>query len=106
MTQSKSIGNPDNLAQLFTVLGDSTRLRILLLIRDSELSVQDMAKELGMTHSAVSHHLRILRSHHLVKTRKESRNVFYSLEDKCVWNLLESGVAHLSHNNNKEIEVL
>lgn len=106
MILSNSIGNPDNLAELFTVLGDFTRLRILLLIRDHELSVQEMAGKLQMTHSAVSHHLRILRFHHLVKARKESRNVFYSLEDKCVWNLLESGEAHLGHNHSKEINAL
>ena len=98
--------NIDDLAQLFSILGDMTRLRILLLIRNSELSVQSLAETLKMTHSAISHHLRLLRFHHLVRARKEGRNVYYSLEDRCVWNLLEAGESHLHHGHNEETVTL
>lgn len=95
---SKPTNQADNLAQLFTVLGDATRVRILSMIRDSEMPVQGMAATLEMTHSAISHHLRLLRLHHLVKCRKDGRSVFYSLEDQCVWNLLVAGESHLRHD--------
>ncbi|MBA3016153.1 MAG: metalloregulator ArsR/SmtB family transcription factor [Proteobacteria bacterium] len=94
----KPAENADDLAQLFAILGDATRVRILFLIRDSEMPVQDLADTLEMTHSAISHHLRLLRLHHIVRGRKVGRSVFYSLEDKCVWNLLESGESHLRHD--------
>ncbi|MGE4285129.1 MAG: ArsR/SmtB family transcription factor [Phycisphaerae bacterium] len=89
----------ERLAQLFSVLGDGARMRILFLLRDTEFTVQALADELEMTHSAVSHHLRLFRPYQLVKSRKEGRNVFYSLYDDCVWNLLEVGVAHLQHGH-------
>lgn len=89
----------DSLSQLFSILGDATRMRILFLLRDAEVTVQSLADELEMTHSAVSHHLRLFRPYQLVKSRKEGRNVFYSLYDECVWNLLEAGVSHLQHEN-------
>lgn len=89
----------DNLAQLFSILGDGTRMRILFLLRNGESTVQALADELVMTHSAVSHHLRLFRPYQLVRSRKEGRNVFYSLYDDCVWNLLEAGVFHLQHES-------
>lgn len=87
----------DSLAQLFSILGDGTRMRILFLLKDNELTVQALADELGMTHSAVSHHLRLFRPYQLIKNRKVGRNIIYSLDDECVWNLLEAGVSHLQH---------
>lgn len=89
----------DRLAQLFSILGDGTRMRILFLLRDGEVTVQALADELEMTHSAVSHHLRLFRPYQLVKSRKDGRNVFYSLYDDCVWNLLEAGVSHIQHEH-------
>jgi DNA-binding transcriptional ArsR family regulator len=99
MMTSDSAKMADNLAQLFSILGDGTRMRILFLLKDAEVTVQSLADELEMTHSAVSHHLRLFRPYQLVKSRKEGRNVFYSLYDDCVWNLLEAGVSHLQHEN-------
>lgn len=89
----------DSLAQLFSILGDGTRMRILFLLRNAEVTVQDLADELEMTHSAVSHHLRLFRPYQLIKSRKDGRNVFYSLYDDCVWNLLEAGVSHIQHEH-------
>jgi len=91
----------EKLAQLFSILGDGTRMRILFLLRNSELTVQGLADELDMTHSAVSHHLRLFRPYQLVKSRKEGRNVYYSLYDDCVWNLLEAGASHMQHENSE-----
>jgi DNA-binding transcriptional ArsR family regulator len=99
MMTSDSVKMADNLAQLFSILGDGTRMRILFLLRNAEVTVQSLADELEMTHSAVSHHLRLFRPYQLVRSRKEGRNVFYSLYDDCVWNLLEAGVSHLQHLN-------
>jgi ArsR family transcriptional regulator len=89
----------DDLAQLFSILGDGTRMRILFLLRNEETTVQSLADSLDMTHSAVSHHLRLIRPYQLVKSRKKGRNVFYSLYDDCVWHLLEEGLIHLRHRN-------
>lgn len=99
MMTSDSAKMADNLAQLFSILGDGTRMRILFLLRNAEVTVQALADALEMTHSAVSHHLRLFRPYQLVRSRKEGRNVFYSLGDACVWNLLEAGVSHLKHEN-------
>lgn len=99
MMTSDSAKMADNLAQLFSILGDGTRMRILFLLRNAEVTVQSLADELQMTHSAVSHHLRLFRPYQLVRSRKEGRNVFYSLYDDCVWNLLEAGVSHFQHEN-------
>ena len=99
MTTSYSAIIADNLAQLFSILGDGTRMRILFLLRNTEVTVQSLADELQMTHSAVSHHLRLFRPYQLVRSRKEGRNVFYSLYDDCVWNLLEAGASHLQHED-------
>lgn len=96
---SNSAKMADNLAQLFSILGDGTRMRVLFLLRNAEVTVQSLADELEMTHSAVSHHLRLFRPYQLVRSRKEGRNVFYSLYDDCVWNLLEAGVSNLQHEN-------
>ena len=99
MTTSYSAIIADNLAQLFSILGDGTRMRILFLLRNTERTVQSLADELEMTHSAVSHHLRLLRPYQLVRSRKKGRNVFYSLQDDCGWNLLEAGASHLQHED-------
>jgi len=96
---SESTEMAERLAQLFSILGDGTRMRILFLLRDTEFTVQALADELEMTHSAVSHHLRLFRPYQLVKSRKDGRNVFYSLYDDCVWNLLEAGVSHIQHEH-------
>ncbi len=90
------------LAELFSVLGDPTRLRILALIRQAETSVQSLAETLGISHSAVSHQLRLLRAHRLVQNRRDGRNVLYTLDDQCVWDILNAGEFHLEHRSTGE----
>ena len=84
-----------NLAELFKVFGDSTRIKILYVLFESELCVCDIAQLLGMTQSAVSHQLRILKSNKLVKFRREGKTVFYSLDDDHVRSILSLGMEHL-----------
>lgn len=87
----------NDLAELFSVLGDPTRLRILTGVRNSALSVQILAETLGISPSAVSHQLRLLRAHRLVQSQRNGRNVLYTLGDQCVWNLLYAGESHVQH---------
>ncbi len=94
----------NELAELFSILGDPTRLRILSLVRDEEASVQALSENLEISHSAVSHQLRLLRAHRLVRSRREGRNVLYSLGDQCVWDLLRVGESHLVHRGNEDDE--
>lgn len=83
------------LADLFKVLGDSTRAKILSCLEIKELCVQDIAYCLGMTKSAVSHQLRILRQAKLVKTRKSGKEVYYSLDDDHVIKIFTCGLDHV-----------
>jgi DNA-binding transcriptional ArsR family regulator len=87
-----------DLAETFKVLGDSTRVRILHALSIEELCVCDIASLLGMTQSAVSHQLRLLRAGKLVRYRKEGKMVYYSLDDDHVLRLLSEGLGHLAHN--------
>ena len=81
-----------DLAELFKVFGDSTRIKILYVLFESELCVCDIAQLLGMTQSAVSHQLRILKSNKLVKFRREGKTVFYSLDDDHERSILSLGM--------------
>lgn len=83
------------LSELFKVLGDATRIRILSALLHSELCVCDLVAVLGMTQSAVSHQLRVLRSAKVVKFRKEGRNVYYSLDDTHIHELIQQGMDHV-----------
>ena len=73
-----------DLAELFKVFGDSTRIRILFVLFEAEVCVCDLAKVLNMTQSAISHQLRILKQNKLVKSRREGKSIFYSLADDHV----------------------
>lgn len=84
------------LAETFKVLGDPTRVRILLALSLDELCVCDIASLLGTTKSAVSHQLRLLRSLRAVKYRKDGRIVYYSLDDSHMGNLLHEGLNHIT----------
>jgi len=88
-----------DLANFFKVLGDSTRVRILMALDVSELCVCDLADALSMTKSAVSHQLRALRQARLVRYRKEGKNVFYSLDDEHVRAVIEMALVHLQHED-------
>ena len=85
----------DRLAELYKVFGDGTRIRILYVLFESEVCVCDIATLLGMTQSAVSHQLRILKQAHLIKSRRDGKTVFYSLADDHVSTLLRMGTEHL-----------
>lgn len=84
------------LADVFKVLGDPTRLRILRVLMNQEVCVRDIADELGMGQSAVSHQLRILRDARLVQFRREGKTVYYSLADAHVFTLLDVGLEHVA----------
>ncbi|HEC76402.1 MAG TPA: ArsR family transcriptional regulator [Thermoplasmatales archaeon] len=82
------------IANTSKILGDPTRVKILFALSQKELCVCDLAYLLGMTQSAISHQLRVLRSNNLVKFRKEGKIVYYSLADEHVVKLIEMGVEH------------
>ena len=84
-----------DLAELFKVFGDSTRIRILYVLFEAELCVCDIAQTLNMTQSAISHQLRILKQSKLVKNRREGKQVFYSLADDHVRTIIAQGREHI-----------
>jgi len=84
------------LADVFKVLGDPTRLRILRVLMNQEVCVRDIADELGMGQSAVSHQLRILRDARLVQFRRDGKTIYYSLADAHVFTLLDVGLEHVA----------
>ena len=84
-----------DLAELFKIFGDSTRIRILYALFEAELCVCDIAQLLGMTQSAISHQLRILKGSKLVKYRREGKTVFYSLADGHVRTIINQGLEHV-----------
>ena len=84
-----------DLAELFKVFGDSTRIRILFVLFEAEVCVCDLAEALNMTQSAVSHQLRILKQNKLVKSRREGKSIFYSLADGHVRTIIDQGREHI-----------
>jgi DNA-binding transcriptional ArsR family regulator len=86
-----------HLADLFSALSDPTRLRIISVLLDGEMNVGEIAAQLEMTESAVSHQLRGLRQMKLVRGRKNGRQVFYSLDDDHVAKLYRMGLDHVEH---------
>ena len=83
------------LAELFKIFGDSTRIRILDTLTKKELCVQEIADELSMTQSAISHQLRILKQADLVRSRRDGKAIFYSLADDHVQTIMEQGIEHV-----------
>lgn len=84
-----------DLAELFKVFGDSTRIKILYALFEAELCVCDIAQLLSVSQTAVSHQLRVLKNNKLVKFRKEGKNVFYSLADDHVRRIINQGIEHV-----------
>ena len=84
-----------DLAETFRVLGDVTRVRMLDALSRSELCVCDLARLLGLSESAVSHQLRLLRGMRLVRPRREGRMMFYALDDQHIVRLFEQGLKHV-----------
>lgn len=93
LTEIKAI----QLAELFSALSDASRVRLISFLMEGEMSVSTLAEELKMTESAVSHQLRGLRQMHLVRARKDGRQVFYSLDDDHVSKLFSMGLDHVEH---------
>ena len=85
----------DQIADLFKGFADPTRVRILALLLHQEVCVTCIAEEVGLSQSAVSHQLRILKQMHLIKFRREGKNVLYSLADSHVQIILETGLEHV-----------
>ena len=84
-----------DLAELFKVFGDSTRIRILFVLFEAEVCVCDLAEVLHMTQSAISHQLKILKQSKLVKSRREGKSIFYSLADEHVRTIIAQGHEHI-----------
>lgn len=87
-----------DLAELFKVFGDSTRIRILFVLSSAEVCVCDLARVLNMTQSAISHQLRILKQNKLVKSRREGKSIFYSLADGHVSTIIAQGRDHIEED--------
>lgn len=84
-----------DLAELFKVFGDSTRIKILFVLFEAEVCVCDLAETLHMTQSAISHQLKILKQSKLVNNRREGKSVFYSLADGHVRTIIAQGMEHI-----------
>ena len=83
------------LADLFKVFGDTTRLRIMYTISENEMSVLNIAEALNMEQSTISHQLRVLRQNKLVRVRREGKQIYYSLDDDHVKRIIEMGLDHI-----------
>lgn len=100
IVNSVSLDMPDDemlydLAELFKVFGDTTRIRILYTLFKSELCVCDIAEILNMTQSAISHQLRVLKQAKLVKSRRDGKQIFYSLDDAHIVSIIKMGIEHI-----------
>lgn len=87
-----------NLADLFKLFGDSTRLRILLALSEGEIYVNDLAERLSMTQSAVSHQLKTLKAGKLVRSRRNGKKMFYALDDEHVQMIIALGIEHIEES--------
>jgi len=93
------------LAETFKVLGDPTRVRILDALARDEVPVCDLAEALGLTQSAVSHQLRLLRSMRLVRSRRDGRHIYYALDDDHIAGLFKQGLEHVQERIGAEARV-
>lgn len=85
-----------DLSELFKIFGDSTRIKVLYVLFESEMCVYDIARLLGMSQSAISHQLRALKQAKLVKYRREGKMIFYSLSDGHIRTIMDQGMEHVS----------
>ncbi len=92
-----------DLADFFKIFGDSTRIKILYALYQKELCVGELVEKLGISQSAISHQLRLLRQNDIVKFRKEGQLAIYSLDDDHVKVLLGKGLEHIAHKNGYEV---
>lgn len=87
----------DEMAAFYKVIGDKTRVKILYTLVDGELCVQEIASRLEMTHSAISHQLAKLKKYRLLKSRREGKEIYYSLDDDHVLEIFQLTLTHLEH---------
>ena len=93
----KQLRRMEELAELFSALGDPTRVKIVYALSREEMCVCDLAALVGLSPQAVSYHLRLLRALRLVRYRRQGRRVFYSLDDEHVAAMVSQGMAHVEH---------
>jgi ArsR family transcriptional regulator len=86
-----------HVAELFSVFSDTSRVRILSVIVEQEMNIQALAKQIGVTESAVSHHMRGLRQTHIVQARRDGKEVHYSVVDPHIIALFKQGVEHVKN---------
>ena len=101
----KKMPNQDlfnKLAEFFKIIGDTTRTKILFALDQNEMCVCDIANVLGMTKSSISHQLATLRNSGIVKSRREGKEVYYTLDDEHVKQVFEIGIEHIEHKNKTE----
>lgn len=94
-------GSLQDLSEIFKLFADETRLRIICSILNRELCVCDLCELLNLNQSAVSHQLQLLRNSKLVKYRKEGKQVFYSLEDEHIENIIKMALAHILEGDSR-----
>lgn len=97
VTQVLDENTAERLAEIFSALSDPSRIRIISALKEHEVSVGKLAEAVGMSESAVSHHLRSLRQLRLVRARKLGRQVFYCLDDEHIADLFQRGLEHVRH---------
>lgn len=85
------------IADLFKGFADATRVQILFLLTEQEMCVNDIAQAVALSQSAISHQLRLLKQMHLIKYRRDGKNLLYSLDDDHVRSILETGLEHVMH---------
>ncbi|MCY1151025.1 MAG: metalloregulator ArsR/SmtB family transcription factor [Sphaerochaetaceae bacterium] len=96
------ISDFDSCCLFFKVLGDPTRMKIILALAKGPLCVNDLTKELKMEQSAISHQLKILKNAKVVKANKVGKNVFYAFDDDHVEKIIEIAIEHINHKKNEE----
>ena len=94
--------NLQNLSEMFKLFADETRLRIICAILNTDLCVCDLCELLNLSQSAVSHQLQLLRSSKLVKYRKEGKQVYYSLEDEHIENIIKMALSHIKEGDDRK----
>lgn len=104
MSDDDKIRNITEAVQLFKIYSDFTRLRIIELLLDNEICVQDIANELKTSQSAISHQLKLLRDLHVVKARKQGKQVFYSLQDNHIKEIFIMAYSHVTECNDHEAQ--
>lgn len=98
MAARRAIGDtpPDDLAAVFAILGDATRMRVLVALGSSELCVTDLAAATGVNRTTISHQLRVLREHRLIRRRRDGKVVYYAVDDDHVTSLVQLAAVHLA----------